>query len=309
VKYVSLLLAVNKDTIMIQYYQKFLKSILKLYFDICILFSTITIISIIFAHLFHSLFSTGEYLKLVFIIWVIYIPLFTILYYTIPIFKKSKRISSKVLDNKKHTTFKLILISLIIISLLVVYQSYYVSAYLAPVMGSAKPNLFEGDYLMIDRFCIKNYNPSRGEVVGFKTSKINFDLIKRCVALGGDTLEIKNGIVLINNEPEGNLLFLKNTFDPVEQQELEYFNIIKNNGFEYLVCYRKNGIFRKEHFGPIVVPEHHYFLLGDNRDNSGDSRYYGAFPKNEMFCKAGLVYFSIDPITKEIRWSRIGKTI
>ena len=176
-------------------------------------------------------------------------------------------------------------------------------------MCSAKPNLFEGDYLMVDRFWMKSNYPSRGDVIGFKTSKMNFDLIKRCVALGGDTLEIKDGIVLINNEPEGKLIYLKNEYDPVEQKELEYYKIIKNNGFEHLVCYRPNGCFRKEHFGPIVVPENHYFLLGDNRDNSGDSRYYGSFPKNEMFCKAGFVYFSIDPITKKIRWSRIGATI
>lgn len=294
---------------MIQYYQKFLKSILKLYLDICLLYSTVIIISIIVAHLFHSLFSTREYLKLVFIIWVIYIPIFTILYYTIPIFKKSKRLSSRILDNKKRIILKLILISLIIIALSVVYQSYYIHAYFTPVMCSAKPNLLEGDYLMVDKFCIENYNPSRGEVIGFKTSKMNFDLIKRCIALGGDTLEIKNGIVLINREPEGHLSYLRNTFDPIEQQALEYYNVINNNGIEYLVCYRKNGGFRKEHFGPIVVPENHYFLLGDNRDNSGDSRYWGAFPKREMFCKAGLVYFSIDPITKAIRCSRIGKTI
>jgi signal peptidase I len=176
-------------------------------------------------------------------------------------------------------------------------------------MCSAKPNLFEGDYLMIDRFWMKNNYPSRGDVIGFKTPKMNFDLIKRCVALGRDTLEIKDGIVLINNEPEGKLIYLKNEYDPVEQKELEYYKIIKNNGFEHLVCYRPKGGFRKEHFGPIVVPENHYFLLGDNRDNSGDSRYYGAFPKNEMFCKAGFVYLSIDPITKKIQWSRIGATI
>jgi signal peptidase I len=162
---------------------------------------------------------------------------------------------------------------------------------------------------MVDRFWIKKNCPSHGDVIGFKTPKMKFDLIKRCVALGGDTLEIKDGIVLINNQPEGKLVYLKNVYDPVEHIDLEYYKIIKNNGFEHLVCYRSDGSFRREHFGPIFIPENHYFLLGDNRDNSGDSRYYGSFPKNEMFCKSGFVYFSIDLITKKIRWSRIGVTI
>ncbi len=289
--------------------RKYLTFILKLYVDICLIFTTVVIIAIIFTHLFHSLLSTREYLKSIFMIWLICIPLFITLYYSIPHLKKSQIFSSKILNNRKHTSLKFIFISLITISLLIVYQLKYVSTYFVPVTCSGKPNLFEGDYLMVDRFWVKSNSPSRGEVIGFKTSKINFDLIKRCVALGGDTLEIKDGIVLINNEPEGKLIYLKKTYDPVEQKELEYYKIIKDGGFEHLVCYQPNGYFRKEHFGPIVIPENHYFLLGDNRDNSMDSRYYGAFPKNEMFCKAGLVYFSIDPITKELRWSRIGETI
>lgn len=235
-------------------------------------------------------------------------PFLTLFCFIIPKLNKLKVISSKIV-NKKHDVLKFIVVSLLTISLIIVYQTNYVFMYFAPVMCSAKPNLFEGDYLMVDRFWIKSNSPSRGEVIGFKTPKMNFDLIKRCVALGGDTLEIKDGIVLINNEPEGTLIYLKNAYDPVEQLELEYYKIIKNNGFEHLVCYRSNGYFRKDHFGPIIVPDDHYFLLGDNRDNSSDSRYYGSFPNNEMFCKAGFIYFSIDPITKKIRWSRIGLTI
>ncbi len=290
-------------------YQRYLKLILLLYLDICLMFITFIVLSIVYTHLFHSLLSTGEYLKSIFMIWIIYIPLFILMYYLIPKLKKSKTVSSKIIYNRKYTTLKIFLVSLITILLLIVFQSSYVSAYLAPVMCSAKPNLLEGDYLLVDRFWLKNNNPSRGEVIGFKTPMMNFDLIKRCVALGSDTLEIKDGIVLINNEPEGKLIFLKNVYDPVEQKELQYYKIIKNNGIEHLVCYQLNGHFRQEHFGPVVVPENHYFLLGDNRDNSGDSRYYGSFPKSELFCKAGFVYFSIDPITKKIRWLRIGITI
>lgn len=304
-----LTLVINKKNNMSLNYQKILKLILKLYIGICLTFSTLIIISIIFTHLCHSFLSTGEYLKSIFIIWVIYIPIFLILYYSIPKVKKFKYLSLKILNNERQTILKLITISLITILLSVIFQGNYVSVYFAPVMCSAKPNLFEGDYLMVDRFWIKNNSPSRGEVIGFKTPKMQFDLIKRCVALGGDTLEIEDGIVLINNQPEGELEYLKNIYDPVEQIELEYYKIIKNNGREHLVCYRPDGSFGKEHFGPIVIPENHYFLLGDNRDNSGDSRYYGSFPRNEMFCKAGFVYFSIDPITKKIRWSRIGITI
>lgn len=280
--------------------------ILQLYTTICLLLTTVVTISIIFAHLFYSSLSTGEYLESIFMIWVICIPLLIVLLYLVPKSSQFRIRWLSILNGHKHTILKLVAISLITILSLIVYQSNYVSVYFSPVMSSAKPNLFEGDYLMVDRFWLRDNHPSRGDVIGFRTPKINFDLIKRCAALGGDTIEIKEGVVLINNEPEGKLTYLKITYDPVEQRELEYYRMCKNNGFEYLVCYRPNGSFRKEHFGPIVVPEDHYFLLGDNRDNSGDSRYYGSFPKNEMFCRAGLVYFSIDPITRRIRWSRIG---
>ncbi len=291
---------------------KVLKNILKFYFDICLIIMSVIIISIIFTHLFHSLLSTGKYLKSIFIIWIILLPILIILYYLITKSKNFDTLGFRILklnNNKKYAIRNFFVITAFTISLIFLFQLYYVNVYFVPVMCSAKPNLFEGDYLMVDRFWVRNNSPSRGEVIGFKTQKMNFDLVKRCVAFGGDTIEIKQGIVLINNEPEGKLIYLKNAYDFVEQEELEYYKIIKKNGFEHLVCYRPNGYFRKEHFGPIVIPENHYFLLGDNRDNSGDSRYYGSFPKNEMFCKAGFVYFSIDPITKKIRWSRIGITI
>lgn len=192
-------------------YPKYRISILKLYIDICLMFTGIITISIIFTHCFHSLLSTGNYLRSIFMIWLIFIPLFPLIYYSIPIIKKTNTLSSKILTNKKHPILKFVFISLTSISLVVYYQSNYVRVYFASVMSSAKPNLFEGDYLMVDRFWTKHNSPSRGEVIGIKTSKLNFDLIKRCVALGGDTLEIKNGIVLINNEPEGKFLYLKNT--------------------------------------------------------------------------------------------------
>lgn len=235
-----------------------------------------------------------------------------IVYFLISKIKNKKSFGTKVIELKNHklyhiasfiiiTTFSLLLIHLI--------NSNYYIAYFVPLSCSGKPNSLEGDYLLVDRFWIKTNSPSLGDVIGFKTSKVNFDLVKRCIAIEGDTVEIKNGIVFINNKPEGKHLYLESVFDQVEQKELEYYRIIKDNRLEHLVCYQKNSGFLKEHFGPVVIPDNHYFLLGDNRDNSGDSRYYGAFPKNEMFCKAGLIYFSIDPITKEIRWSRIGKAI
>ena len=297
---------------MISIFSKFTKIVFKAYFNVCILISAGIIISIIFTHLFHSSLSSSEYLKSIFIIWVGFLPSLVIIYLLISKIKSKKTLVIKLSSLKNNKIFHIIsylVITICTILLISLINSNYFIAYLVPVTCSGKPNLFEGDYLLVDRFWIKNNMPSLGDVIGFKTSKVNFDLVKRCIAMGGDTVEVRDGIVTINNKPEGKLIFIKNVFDTIEQKELEYYRVIKDNGFEHLVCYKKDSGFRKEHFGPIVVPEGHYFLLGDNRDNSGDSRYYGSFPKNEMFCKAGFVFFSIDPITKKIRWARIGVTI
>lgn len=295
--------------IQIPNFQKYLILLLKFYLDVCLIFMIVIVLSIIFTHLFHHMLSTGTYLKSIFMIWLFTLPLFLFINSFMILIKKFRRLSSLIFDNRKFTILKVFVITIVTIGLLIIFQLNYIGLYFVPVMGSAKPNLFEGDYLMVDKYWMNNNFPSYGDVIGFKSPKMNFDMIKRCVAFGGDTLEIKDGIVTINDKPEGRLDYMKTVYDPVEKQELEYYKITKMNGFEHFVCYRSDSNFRKQHFGPVIVPEKHCFLLGDHRDNSGDSRYYGAFPIEQMFCKAGLVYFSIDPVTKRIRWSRIGVII
>lgn len=125
--------------------------------------------------------------------------------------------------------------------------------------------------------------PARKDVVVFRYpgDRKRF-LVKRVIALAGEKLEIRERKVYIND---------KLLDEPYAVFKAEFAGLTAEN------------------FGPVVVPKQSYFVMGDNRDNSKDSRAYGSIPLDLILGKAFMVYLSQDPETKRIRSDRIGVRI
>jgi signal peptidase I len=155
--------------------------------------------------------------------------------------------------------------------------------------------------------------PARGDVIVFQwpeDPEKNF--VKRLVGTPGDTLEMRDGALLLNGtmQPERYAVHNDPSGDPSEE------------GFRwqrgYLAAATPLGRYHpsRNNWGPIVVPSRHYFVLGDNRDNSLDSRYWGFVPDTLVRGRPLFVYYSYAPDTNDrfawlthIRWQRLGEAI
>ncbi|HEX2660816.1 MAG TPA: signal peptidase I [Polyangia bacterium] len=166
--------------------------------------------------------------------------------------------------------------------------------------GSMVPNLLAGDHVMVR----KGSAVARGAVVVFHyPMDPSVDYIKRVVALGGDVVELRAGAVVVNGAP------LPRTDAPGEvacAQPGERCSLAweQNDGRAYLISLTPDRLLQD--FGPIRVPAGHVFVLGDNRDNSSDSRVWGPLPVGNVTGTVSFVYWSQDKDTQHVRWERIG---
>lgn len=197
--------------------------------------------------------------------------------------------------------------AIIIAVLLAVFiRSFIVQAFKIP-SGSMLSTLQIGDHLLVNKFIygvkfpltgtvlIPWKDPKRDDVVVFKFPKDrSLDYIKRVVGVAGDTIEMKDKQLYVNGEANINP-HVHNTDT----------RIMPANGGP------------RDNMGPVKVPEGYIFVMGDNRDNSYDSRFWGFVPLNDVLGKAMILYWSwdlnkslisIDRFTS-IRWSRIGDIV
>ncbi|MGA3113895.1 MAG: signal peptidase I [Syntrophobacteraceae bacterium] len=202
--------------------------------------------------------------------------------------------------NKKEAikTLETIVIA-ILIALFI--RTFIVQAFDIP-SGSMKSTLLPGDYILVNKFIygiripfvgarmFSFKEPKRGDVIVFIFPKDpSKDFIKRVIGVQGETVQIINGKIYINNMP---------ITDP-----WGYFDKKEPPGFIESV----------ENFGPVVVPDRSLFVMGDNRNNSEDSRFWGVLPLDNVLGKAFIIYFSwnstAENLTDKVRWSRIGELI
>lgn len=160
----------------------------------------------------------------------------------------------------KKSAFYEIMESIIVAVLLaVVIRLFIIQPFYIP-SGSMQPTLQVGDRIIVSKFTYRFWPPQRGDVVVFKYPlDPSRDFVKRLIAFGGETVALKDSKLYINN-----------------QQVLE----------NYLPA----GLYFND-FGPVRVPPGHYLALGDNRNNSDDSRVWGPLPKEYMIGKAILIYW------------------
>lgn len=170
-----------------------------------------------------------------------------------------------------------------VLSILV--KNNYLKAYRIPA-GSMKPALLIGDHILVDRRP-EARSPKRGELIVFEYPvDPEKDFIKRVVATGGDTVEIREKELLINNEPVHESYVIHN--DP---------RILPI------------GKTKRDSYGPVTVPPDSYFVLGDNRDESYDSRFWGFVEKSRVKGTVTNIYWSWDSEKGSVRWSRIGTKV
>ncbi len=180
-------------------------------------------------------------------------------------------------------------------------RTFVIQAFKIP-SGSMEPTLLVGDYLLVNKFIygvripftetklFELKKPQRGDVIVFvfplDPSK---DFIKRVIGTEGEKVEIIDGRLYINDKPIP---------DP-----WGHFERIGSRAYRESV----------ENFGPVVVPKDSLFVMGDNRNNSEDSRFWGFLHVNAVLGKALIMYFSWDRnapnLLHLIRWSRIGRVI
>lgn len=153
--------------------------------------------------------------------------------------------------------------------------------------GGMLPTISAGEYILANRLVYRFKTPTRGEIIVFRypadTSK---DFIQRVAAVGGDTVEIRDKKVFINGKPYLN--------DPGV-----------NRNSEMLPA----GATPRDNLLPVMVPQNSFFVLGDNRDTSFDSRYWGFVKSDHVIGRPSIICWSYDPTGERVRTERIGLRI
>ncbi|MFV2060643.1 MAG: signal peptidase I [Gammaproteobacteria bacterium] len=197
----------------------------------------------------------------------------------------------------------------VFIALMFLFRSAIADWYTVPT-GSMKPTIIEGDRIFVNKvaydlklpFTLVTLaswgNPERGDVVVFDSLKDDKRLIKRVVGLPGDIIEIKNNQLFINSIPA--------KYSDTDQSMVEqYWDIASTDSSikpvlykeqvdqkEHLITLLQYGMPEARNFGPYRVPENKYFMLGDNRDNSADSRFIGPIDRKFILGQANKIVFS-----------------
>ena len=220
-------------------------------------------------------------------------------------------VNNSVLQNIREfssSVFPILLFVLLI-------RSFFIEPYKIP-SGSMIPTLMIGDFILVDKniygyklpltdiTLIDNEDPQRGDVVVFKypeNRKINY--IKRIVGLPGDRIIYKNKRLYVNDKEYARTQ-IDHTFDPVEIADGQVY-IENNSSKEYLILNQSSPQFNFQY----LVPDDNYFVLGDNRDNSNDSRYWGPVPRENLVGKAFYIWMFWNSDSYYSFFDRVGNKI
>ena len=216
----------------------------------------------------------------------------------------------------------------------IILRIFFLEAYRIP-SGSMIPSLLVGDWLFVNKLVygphipFTNINlpglaePKRGDVVVFKSptqidqpEDPNPTLVKRLIGAPGDTLFMRKGVLYVNGIPQRQGYAQANpdgAMDSIDQ----LFDWQKAVGLKTSRFGSAPAQPTHDNWGPIVVPPGKYFMMGDSRYNSKDSRYWSFVPRENIRGKPMFVYYSYNaddsdrplPFITDIRWGRIGHWI
>jgi len=199
-------------------------------------------------------------------------------------------------DEKSKSKVKEYVESIIIAILIALFiRTFIVCAYKIP-SRSMVPTLLVGDHILVNKFIygikipllrktiIPVGEPKRGEIVVFiYPNDRSKDFIKRVIGVSGDKIEIKNKKIFINDKEfkDSYGVFSDSLIMPKAMQP-------------------------RDNFGPVIVPEKSIFVMGDNRDESLDSRFWGFVNLRDVEGKAFIIYWSWNRDERNLRWERLG---
>jgi signal peptidase I len=224
--------------------------------------------------------------------------------------ERTKKREKKNREVRTKSVFREYLEAAIIAILLALFiRAFIVQAFKIP-SGSMKPTLLVGDHILVnkfiygikipftDHFVLQIKKPKTGDIVVFKWPRNEKkDFIKRVIGVEGDNVEIKDDVLYVNDrkiEAE----FIGEYADTELKRAQKYIEFLGETKHPILDVYNK-----QEDFGPIVVPENAIFVMGDNRDQSLDSRYWGVVSLNKLKGKAFIIYWSWP------HWKRFGHLV
>jgi signal peptidase I len=208
----------------------------------------------------------------------------------------NENIKEKKKKGVLRENFEAIIFALI---LALIIRAFVVQAYKIP-SGSMLDTLLIGDHILVNKFIygvrmpftnktiIPVSKPERGDIVVFKAPvDPPKDFIKRVIGLPGDKIEIRNKKLYINDKR-----FSSEPYAKYEDPKIY-----------------KGFLNPRDNFGPITVPDNSYFMMGDNRDNSTDSRFLGCIEYDRLKGEAFILYWSWENEGFGVRWKRIGKIL
>lgn len=189
--------------------------------------------------------------------------------------------------------------------------------------GSMRPTILEGDRIFVNKAAyglkvpfttihlLRWDRPDRGEIVVFFSPEDGRRMVKRVVGVPGDKVELKENRLYINDQP---LIYgpddasFASALPPQEQRRVKVWSETLGNA-KHAIIDDPDWRARRT-YGPVMVPAGKYFLMGDNRDNSRDSREYGFVPESQIVGRSSRVAVSVDPQRSyRPRWERFFKSM
>jgi len=211
--------------------------------------------------------------------------------------KKAETIeNSEQTGKKSKSRLRENLEAIVIAVLLALFiRAFVVQAFKIP-SGSMEPTLQVGDHILVNKFIygvklpitnttiIPVSEPERGDIIVFEYPvEPDKDFIKRVIGVPGDLIRIKDKKVYVNGKRADQYTIKKTDYDVVPG--------------------------RRDNYGPVTVPVDSYFVMGDNRDHSYDSRFWGYVKEGAIKGEAFIIYWSWDSEAFGVRWGRIGKVL
>jgi len=211
----------------------------------------------------------------------------------------SKKSSENGARTKKKSSLRENIEAILVAIVLALFiRTFIIQAFKIP-SGSMKQTLQIGDHILVNKFIygiklpflmttiVPIKNPKRDDIIVFKFPEDpDKDFIKRVIGIAGDVVECRNKQVYINHKR------LNHDYGIHTDS-----NIISG------------GVQPRDNFGPVVVPENSLFVMGDNRDHSYDSRFWGFVGLKAVRGKALIIYWSWDKENFGVRWNRIGQIL